>query len=118
MLIELLLLPIINYLIGFIILPYTILKLCGELACVISYGILILIITVLFKIYKIKFHFFINVGIMLLLIMLYCPRDLYGISDGGMLDFTPKCVDALFICILISIVQFVITKLLQLIFRK
>ena len=118
MLIELLLLPIINYLIGFIILPYSILKLCGELTCMITYGILIFVTTVLFKIYKIKFHFFTNVGIMLLLIILHCPQDLYGISDGGLLDFTPKYVDAFFICILISVIQFVITKLLQLMCRK
>lgn len=61
--------------------------------------------------YKTNFKFYYwLVGIlpMWFLATLYHPHNLFGISDGGVLDWTPASFDALIFSFLLLIVQYII----------
>lgn len=106
-------LPVINYIIGFIVLPFSVLKVTNEKCAVIVF-ILWLIISTCYGFKHLKLRYILLECIPIwLLILVYCPNGLYGIGSDGILDFSPKELDALFISVGISLFQtfmFVICK--------
>lgn len=69
----------------------------------------ILIYTFIYYKTNFKFYYWI-LGIlpMWFLATIYHPHDLFGISNGGTLDMTTACFDALFFSILLLFIQYII----------
>ena len=100
-----LLLSFLNYVVGFIILPFTVLKLGTEAGTIILLS-LWLVVSAFWMRDRIKVRYlFIGILVTWLMILIYCPRGLYGIGTDGIMDFIPKELDALGISILFVIVQ-------------
>ena len=81
----------------------------NNIAFTVVIGISILIYT--FVYYKLNFKFrnwLLGILPMWFLSSIYHPHDLFGISDGGTLDWTSASFDALVFSILLLIVQYII----------
>ena len=98
----------INYFMAFVLLPFFVLKISSESFTLIALALWLVVATVLeWKYLKIR-HILWGIIPMWLLVLVYCPNGLYGIGSDGILDFSPKEIDAFAVCTMIAMFQVVI----------
>ena len=102
---HIILFPVLNYFVAFIVFPYVVLEVTTELVSLFALALWLIIVTVLERKYLFIRHILLGIIPMWFLVLLYCPNGLYGIGNDGILDFSPKEIDALLVCVAITMVQ-------------
>ena len=101
--------PLLNYVVAFVFLPFSILQVTSELFTLISLAFWLVAVAIWERRYLKIRHIFLGIVLMWILVLVYCPDGLYGIGNDGILDFSPKEIDALFVCSAIALFQVTVT---------
>lgn len=116
--IESIIISLVNYVVLFIGIPFIVLPLTNEFFTLVSVCVWMVMFSIFCALKGKKAKYFLLRFLSLFcFVMFYHPNGIYGIDDGGCLDFSPAWLDALIVVFVICVVQYGITAAIGYIVR-